>query len=356
MPTSQNVSAASRLPLGLSWRGLLAVLVMIALAMLAQISDHQQVGLIHLVMLTYVGVCFAAAYILAHKLIVEPLESRALHWQKPLIRALAVVVAVLAGGEIAAQTTSLLGGSVEEKRRNYLPVGFAVMAAAAIIDYGYQQLRRRARETELRAERARRKAISAELAALRARTDPHFLFNSLNTLAGLIEEDPRKATEVVERLAALFRYVLEGSRRETVRFGEELDAVRRYLELEAIRFGERFEWHLDVAPSLEDYMVPPLFLQPLVENAVIHGAGPKRGTAHLTIRAAREGDRLRVVLEDDGGGLGSSPVRGSGSSMADLAERLELLYGSDAALEVRNRDEGGVIATVVLPAATESAV
>jgi two-component system, LytTR family, sensor histidine kinase AlgZ len=355
MPLPQNASTASRLPLGLSWRGLLAVLVMIALAMVAQMSDHQQVGLTHLVMLTWVGACFTAAYVLAHKFVVEPLELRARQWQKPLIRAVALVAAVLAGGELAAQTTSLLGGSIEEKRRNYLPVGFAVMAAIAVIDYGYQELRRRAREVELREERARRKAISAELAALRARTDPHFLFNSLNTLAGLIEENPRKATEVVERLASLFRYVLEGSRCESVRFGQELDAVRRYLELEAIRFGERFHWHLDVAPALEQLIVPPLFLQPLVENAVIHGAGPKRGDAHVAIRAARVGNRLHVEVEDDGGGIGSSPVRGSGSSLADLAERLDLLYGSDASFSSRNRAGGGVLVAVVLPIVEESA-
>ena len=220
--------------------------------------------------------------------------------------------------------------------------------AAAIIDSRHQQLRRRARELELREERARRQAVHAELSALRARTDPHFLFNSLNTVAGLIEEDPRKASEAVERLAGLFRYALEGSRRESVRLGDELRAVEAYLALETLRFGDRFAWRVDADRELHEVEVPPLFLQPLVENAVVHAAAQKRGAARVEVRASRHDGRLRVEVEDDGGGMGSSRVRGSGTAMAALRERLEL-YGGGASLRVGTGTLGGTLVTVELP-------
>jgi two-component system, LytTR family, sensor histidine kinase AlgZ len=339
------------LPIGLSWLGLLAVLVLIALAVAAQLSDYQQIGVVHVVILTFVGSCFAGAYVLVHKLIVEKLEPRARPWQKFVIRAIAVVVAVLVGTEVASQAVAAMGGDLHENRRNYFPVGFAVTAAAAIVDYAYQRLRSRARELQLREERARRQAIHAELSALRARTDPHFLFNSLNAVAGLIEENPRKASEAIERLAGLFRYALEGSRRETVRLGDETRAVEAFLELEAIRFGERFRWRVDMPSELLDVEVPPLFLQPLVENAVIHGAGSKRGPATVEVRGSQHGGRLRIEVEDDGAGMGNSPAQGSGTAMSDLRERLALLYDGSASLKTGTGVLGGVLVTIELPIA-----
>jgi two-component system, LytTR family, sensor histidine kinase AlgZ len=347
MPNSSRIQ--SQLPIGLSWLGLLVVLVMIALAIASQLSDYQEVRPIHVVALTFVGACFTAAYIATHKLLVDRFEPRTGGWGTFLLRFAAVVIAVLAGTEIAARSLALLGGDPEESRRNFLPVGFAVTAAAAIIDYGYQQLKRRAREFELREERARRKAIDAELSALRARTDPHFLFNSLNTILGLIEEDPKKATDVVERLSKLFRYALEGSRRELAPLTDEFRAVEAYLEVEAIRLGDRFQWRLDLDPDVLDLEVPTLLILPVVENAVTHGIGPKRGEGRVAVRARRQENHLHLEVQDDGGGLGSSPVHGSGTSLSDLRERLELLYGEDAALSIVEADSGGLVVAIRIP-------
>lgn len=341
--------------MGLSWLSLLVVVLMIALAIAAQLSEYQAVGLANVLALTFIAACYTASYLAVHVLVVEKVEPRARGWQIVLVRGAAVVAAVIVGTELAARSMALLGGDVADHRSNYFPVGFAVTAAAAVLDYGYSQLKRRAKEIELREERARRKAIDAELAALRARTDPHFLFNSLNTLAGLIEEDPRKATEFLERLAGLFRYALEGSRRESVPFGDEIRAVRGYLELEATRFGDRFEWNIEVEDGLLELDVPPLFLQPVVENAVIHGVGPKRGPGRISVRAWLGDGRLQIEVEDDGAGMGSSPVRGSGSSMSDLRERLELLYGKDASIVSGRGESGGVRVTIILPARTVQA-
>jgi two-component system, LytTR family, sensor histidine kinase AlgZ len=347
MPNSSRMQ--SQLPISLSWLGLLVVLVMVALAIAAVLADHQEIRLTHVALLTFVCVCYAGSYIAIHKLLVERLETRISGWQVFLLRSVALLAAVLAGTELAARAFWFLGTSLEESRRNFFPVGFSVTAAGAILDYGYQQLRRRAREFELREERARRKAIAAELSALRARTDPHFLFNSLNTIVGLIEEDPKKATDIVERLAGLFRYALDGSRREKTPLAHEILAVEAYLEIEAIRLGERFRCQLDVDPALLDLEVPTLFLLPVVENAVIHGVAPKRGEGRVSVRATSHEGRLRLEVCDDGGGMGSSPVEGSGSSMNDLRERLDLLYGERASLSIVDAGSGGVVVTIEIP-------
>ncbi|HEY5611132.1 MAG TPA: histidine kinase [Thermoanaerobaculia bacterium] len=335
---------------GLSWLGLVVVLVLIAAAIAAVLADFQEVGLVHVVLLTFVGACYAGSFLAARKLLIDKLASRAeAGWQRLLLWILALLIAVTAGTEIAARSIALMGGDLEESRQNFLPVGFALSAAAMVIDYGYEQLKRRAREFELREERSRRKAIHAELAALQARTDPHFLFNSLNTIAGLIEEDPRKATEALEKLAGIFRYALEGSRAERVSLSEEIGAVTAYLELESIRFGDRFTWRIDIAPDLLDAEVPPLFLQPLVENAVIHGIGPKRGPGRIEIRGRRQEERLHFEVEDDGAGPDSSTIHGSGTALSDLRERMELLYGDAASVVTTRGDRGGFKVRLALP-------
>jgi two-component system, LytTR family, sensor histidine kinase AlgZ len=355
---SNSSRMQSRLPISLSWLGLLFVLVLVAVAIAAVLADHQEIRFTHVVLLTFVCVCYAGSYIAIHKLLVERLETRIRGWQVLLLRSVALILAVLIGTELAARGFWFLGTSLEESRRNFFPVGLSVTAAGAILDYGYQQLRRRAREFELREERARRKAIMAELSALRARTDPHFLFNSLNTIVGLIEEDPKKATDVVERLAGLFRYALDGSRRETAPLATEIRAVEAYLEIEAIRLGERFRWQLHVEPGLLDLEVPTLFLLPVVENAVMHGVAPKRGEGRVTVRATSHEGRLRLEVRDDGAGMGNSTVEGSGSSMNDLRERLDLLYGENASLSIADGDSGagsgGVVVTIEIPIGKES--
>jgi two-component system sensor histidine kinase AlgZ len=347
-----STATSSKATPGTSSLGIVVVLVLVAIAVASQLVEWRALGWAPIVLFTFVGTAFGGAYLLVQKLLVERLEPAARGWRRSVIRpaaAIVVIVAVFAATEFAARWTAIMGAHLDATRRNFYLAGFCVTVAAAIIDSRHQQLRRRARELELREERARRQATHAELSALRARTDPHFLFNSLNTVAGLIEEDPRKASEAVERLAGLFRYALDGSRRESVRFGEEVRAVETYLAFETLRFGDRFTWRLDVDRELLDAEVPPLFLQPLVENAVIHAAAQQRGAARVEVRAARHDGRLRVEVEDDGGGMGSSRVRGSGTAMTELRERLELLYGGGASLRVGSGAMGGVLVTMELP-------
>jgi two-component system sensor histidine kinase AlgZ len=210
-------------------------------------------------------------------------------------------------------------------------------------------LRSRAHEAERRLLEEQKAALKAQIEAIQARTNPHFLFNALNTIASLIPEEPRLAEATVERLADLLRYALESSRHDQVTLERELGMLTDYLEVQKARFGDRLEFTLDVEEELLDVRIPPLLLQPLVENAVLHGiAGRKKG-GRVTLRATRNGAAVEIRVDDDGPGPGGSTHRGSGTGLVDLERRIELVYGPLAHLTTERNDRGGFSARLEVP-------
>ncbi|HED10913.1 MAG TPA: hypothetical protein ENJ10_09515 [Caldithrix abyssi] len=205
------------------------------------------------------------------------------------------------------------------------------------------------KEREMEQERLKALRKSAELEALRARTDPHFLFNTLNSIASLIRSDADKAERMTEQLAALFRYTLDSKNRERVSLREELEVIQSYLEIEKIRLGRRLQYHIETDEAALGAPVPPLLLQPLVENAVVHGLSPKRGGGEVQIRAACKQGRLHILIRDNGVGLGKSNT-GTGNGLSLVRERLRHLYGAEAALDIR--DARGVSILLELPLAS----
>lgn len=270
-----------------------------------------------------------------------------------LLHAGVILTSVVGGGEIALRVASLYPwiGPIDGKARlSVYRVGFVIVIVVAAIQITYARLRAHARAVELREESSRREALRAQLSALQARTNPHFLYNSLNTVASLIEENPRLAEEMLERLSQLFRYALEGSRALRVPLGRELAAVQDYLEIESLRFGDRLRFAIETDPSLAECAVPPLVLQPLVENAVLHGVSRRREGGRVDVRAERDADAIALSVEDDGPGLGGSNHSGSQTSLEELRERLRLLYGDAASLDAGTRGPtGGCRVRVRLP-------
>jgi two-component system LytT family sensor kinase len=203
------------------------------------------------------------------------------------------------------------------------------------------------------ADRQSREAVlvqqvtEAELRALRAQVNPHFLFNSLNTIADLTVRDPARAETMTVRLAAVFRHVLAHSARPLTTVRDELAFLRTYLYIEEVRFGERLHVTIEATPEVEDAPVPSLILQPLVENALKHGLGPKPGPGRLWIRAERDGGDVRLTVEDDGMGLRTARPEGVG--LANIADRLRTLYRDRASVTLEAREGGGAIATVRIP-------
>jgi two-component system sensor histidine kinase AlgZ len=272
-------------------------------------------------------------------------------WARLLTYAGLVILGVAVGGEVALQLLRRLFhlATLANLRLEIYRIGLVVSATIVGARYAYEQLRRRARDVELREESARREALRAQLAALQARTDPHFLYNSLNTVAALIEEDPKLAEQALQKLSALFRYALDGSRLPQVTLGQEVRAVSDYLAFQALRFGDRLRSRIEVDPEASPLAVPPLVLQPLVENAVHHGIAPRREGGCVSVRAWLDGDSLLLEVEDDGKGPGASEHAGSQTSLADLRERLRLLHGDAAALSAGAAVGGGYCVRVRLP-------
>ncbi|HTV18866.1 MAG TPA: histidine kinase [Polyangiaceae bacterium] len=213
--------------------------------------------------------------------------------------------------------------------------------------------RAEARAAELRAERAERLELEAQLAALRAQLDPHLLFNAFNTIAALIPTDAAAAERTLLRLAELYRGLLAAARQEQHSLERELDICRAYLDVERARFAERLDSAIELAAGLDPSRreVPVLILQPLVENAVRHGlSGRARGGA-LRVRAREADGSLELEVEDDGVGLGNSTQRGAGLALDTTRQRLQLRYGAAATLELSALPSGGTRARVRLPRA-----
>jgi hypothetical protein len=185
-------------------------------------------------------------------------------------------------------------------------------------------------------------ASRAELKALRAQINPHFLFNALNAIASLIADQPRLAEETVERLAEVFRYTLRKSDKEWVRLDEEVEFVTAYLEVERARFGDRLAIEFDVAPEAGGVPVPAMSIQPLVENAIKHGVAEVEGRCVAGLRAALEPDALAIEVFDNGPGfppgfrIAEAP---GGHGLRNVAERLRGYYGEAARLWWERRGE-----------------
>lgn len=218
-------------------------------------------------------------------------------------------------------------------------------------------LRRERDIIEARMQAERRARLSAQLQTLQARLQPHFLFNSLNTVACLIQEDPVAAERVVERLTELLRYSLADLDRTVVPLRDEISVVQAYLEVQAARFGPRLRFAIDCPADLSDHLVPPLCVQPLVENAVLHGAVSQRrgGEIRLHVRAAA--GCLQIAVQDDGPGLGQSPHRGNGTALDGLRERLRILYpdaGPAASVQLQPGENGqGCLVLLCMPIAAQ---
>lgn len=171
----------------------------------------------------------------------------------------------------------------------------------------------------------------AELRALQSQINPHFLFNALNTLYGIIPREASGARKTVLNLAEIFRYFLQ-SERSFIPLSEELEIVKAYLEIERLRLGPRLEVQIDVDAAALPVLIPILSIQPLVENAIKHGLAAKPGPGLLVLRAIISNDELSITVEDDGLGLHASPNNNSGAGvgLANVKRRLQLCFGPDA--------------------------
>ncbi len=225
-----------------------------------------------------------------------------------------------------------------------LPAAFLVVMA---FNRGWWQIF----QLEKRETHARALAAQAQFEALRAQINPHFLFNSLNSIAQLISTDPAQAEACVERLAEVFRYLLRTGNQNFVSLGDELEIADAYLDIERARFGDRLQVSLRVDESLRRRRVPPLSLQPLVENAVRHGVSRKIGGGEVWIAAQLIGDELELTVGDTGVGIAgdtdSAFTRGVG--LRNVHDRLVTLFGQRYAPSIESASGSGTRVTIRVP-------
>jgi two-component system, LytTR family, sensor histidine kinase AlgZ len=250
----------------------------------------------------------------------SPLLARLPYWAGCAVAA-ALVLGLTAGEHAAFERI------VGEAPANLWRM-LALSALAVAVLLGYFRLFTRAHSPAL---------AEARLQALQARIRPHFLFNSLNAVLSLIRRDPKRAERALEDLADLFR-TLMGDARRFVRLADEIALLERYAGIEQLRLGDRLRitWELDSAPS--DALLPPLVLQPLLENAVHHGVEPGTGTADVLVRIERRGDRVLARIENP---YAEPRERPSGNRMAldNIRERLALFFDAEARMEATRRGE-----------------
>lgn len=226
---------------------------------------------------------------------------------------------------------------------------------AAGLARAYSLRYRQQREESLRvAAQLRAQLAEARLDALRMQLDPHFLFNTLHAISSLVERDPRGVRRMISRLSELLRHTIEGSTEQEITLREELDLLRRYLEIMEVRFQGRLEISTDVQERALDALVPNLILQPIVENAIKHGASKIEGTGRIALRGRIEASQLVLTVENNAPLVETSG--GSGVGVRNTRARLSHLYGDEQSFHLRGVDGAtpSTIAEIRLPFHTRS--
>ncbi len=226
------------------------------------------------------------------------------------------------------------------------PIYWSIVAIAHAFIFS-----QRAREREQVALHLETRLAKSRLQALQMQLNPHFLFNTLNSIASLVHENPKASDEMITSLSEFLRLTLKTSDRSEVPLREEMDFLDHYLAIEQIRFGDRLCVEKRVEPALLGAQVPVLILQPLVENAIKHGIEKKLGPGVVTITAQRNGEALHLQVQDNGRGLqtGSVGKISEGVGLSNIRARLRELAGDSAALQISSSPEGGFVAEIRLP-------
>jgi two-component system LytT family sensor kinase len=262
-----------------------------------------------------------------------------------------------------------LGGAVTGSMRRFfflndLIIYMAIVAAGIARDYflRYQIRQEEAVLLQARAAQLQAQLAQARLEVLRTQLNPHFLFNTLHAVSSLVERDPRGVRRMISRLSELLRYTLDGNNEQEVPLKEELDLLRRYIEIMQVRFQGKLDVQTSIDDDAAEALVPNLILQPLLENAIKHGVSNVAGNGRIELSAQREGTRLVLRVRDNGAGEESGAEETTpadtpgGVGLRNTRERLSQLYGADQSFTLTPGSDGGMIAEIRLPYHTASDV
>jgi two-component sensor histidine kinase len=278
-------------------------------------------------------------------------RARNLRWWRLLIIAVAGVFIAFFKVTFTRVLRGAIGGDEYFQITNlviqYL-IFWAIVLALRVWRYYLDTQQRELRTSQLEALLAQ-----TRLQMLSMQLQPHFLFNTLNTIAELVHQQPAAAERMIGGLSHLLRETLHAGLVDRVPLAQELALLERYVDIQRARFGDRLNVTVTAEGDAGRALVPALLLQPLVENAIKHGIGAKAGAGHIAITATRNGDRLLITIADDGRGLPSGSLP-AGIGLENSRARLQTLYGDQVfELSIANRPGGGALVTIVLPWQTE---
>jgi sensor histidine kinase YesM len=287
-------------------------------------------------------------------------RARAFSRFKPMARWFFTgVIAIPTGFIVGHQFAFLLLGEplrlVGYMSVSLIPVLFTLLVGGVALHY-YATREQLAQEAAARSE-AQRLAVESQLRLLRAQLEPHMLFNTLANLRSLLREDVDRAEAMVDQLIVYLRSTLAASQTESVALSREFAQLRAYLDIMSLRMGPRLAFRLDLPTDLEATLVPPMLLQPLVENAIKHGLEPKVGPGSIEVVARATASGIEIRVSDSGLGLPADDDAGPSTRPANASyglqhvrDRLRAVYGHAARLSLERRDPSGVSAVVFIPA------
>jgi sensor histidine kinase YesM len=348
-------SAKRDLTLSLLWTNLAVALVFLIMLLANQIPSVRELLRVLAYALVYANVVALLGLLLAGSIM-----KRVARRKFPLIPAVAIFIGVVVPvGCLLVQTLMMELGVVVPQHfwREYVATLRVSIPLAVVFGMGafvHASLRSRLEDTEqalrekaLAEQRAQKLAAEARLRSLESRIQPHFLFNTLNSISSLIATDPARAEQIVGCLAVLLRTSLDTSDRPLIPLREELAMVQSYVDIEKARLGEKLRTAVEVPATLHEAKVPPMSVQALVENAIKHGITPQPRGGEVRVAASTEGADLRIEVSDSGSGFDLSVVP-PGHGLDNLVERLNALFGDKARLNAFRRD-GHSVVEMILP-------
>src|SRR6266851_5442556 len=308
---------------------------------------------------TFIGLSFASQHYLSQSKIGRPVT-----WSFAVSRALAdwYVYALLS----VPALWLALRAEVEQwlSQKSLTPISFAEAFSRALVALFVYNLLiywvivsishaveyyRKYQERELGAAELEKRLAQAKLQALQMQLNPHFLFNTLNSISSLMHKDVEAADRMIAQLSDLLRHTLESSDAQEVALEEELDFLRRYLDIQQTRFGERMKVEMEIAPETLAARVPNLILQPLVENAIRHGIAPRAAPGRIVLSAQRQGEWLELEVRDNGEGLPENQPPAEGIGLSNTRARLQQLYPQRFRLRFGPALEGGLAVRIQIP-------
>ncbi|HIP40436.1 MAG TPA: hypothetical protein EYG88_13890 [Desulfocapsa sulfexigens] len=223
----------------------------------------------------------------------------------------------------------------------------AVISLFFIIQKKLTDTTNKLQEEQVKTLENEKNILQARLKLLQAQIEPHFLFNTLANIEGLLADDVDTAREMLRNLTFYLRGSLEKGRKTETSLKEELEMVRAYLDIYKIRMGDRLHFSLQAEPELDNFSVPPMLLQPLVENSILHGLEPKPAGGEISVRASQLGKQIRLEVADTGLGLGNTEKQGIG--LSNVKERLTLFFGDEANMKMEENHPSGLRIIMEIP-------